>query len=137
MREIGKNLYGWSFAHAVRVDRDDNIWVTDKGSDLVIKFTPAGQVAMVIGRKQEASDEDTGPGFKPSRTRRPPAEDGRFRQVTDITWGTHLGNTYISDGYINSLRRQGLTRTATGSRLWGPSVAASRASSARRTAYRL
>src|ERR1700749_4097502 len=45
LREIGKNLYGWSFAHAVRVDRDDNIWVTDKGSDLVIKFTPEGKVA--------------------------------------------------------------------------------------------
>src|SRR5262249_20419692 len=26
MREIGKNLYAWSFAHMVRVDKDDNIW---------------------------------------------------------------------------------------------------------------
>ena len=69
IREIGKNLYGWSFAHAVRVDRDDNVWVTDKGSDLVIKFTPEGKVAMVIGRKQEASDEDTGPVKHPN----PPA----------------------------------------------------------------
>ena len=99
LREIGKNLYGWSFAHAVRVDRDDNIWVTDKGSDLVIKFTPEGKVAMVIGRKQEASDEDTGPVKHPNPPA--PAEDGRFRQVTDIAWD-HLGNTYISDGYINS-----------------------------------
>ena len=24
IREIGKNLYAWSFAHAVRVDKDDN-----------------------------------------------------------------------------------------------------------------
>jgi hypothetical protein len=31
LREIGKNLYAWSFAHTVRVDRDDNIWATDKG----------------------------------------------------------------------------------------------------------
>ena len=99
VREIGKNLYGWSFAHAVRVDRADNIWVTDKGSDLVIKFTPEGKVAMVIGRKQEASDEDTGPVKHPNPPA--PAEDGRFRQVTDVTWD-HLGNTYISDGYINS-----------------------------------
>jgi hypothetical protein len=30
VREIGKNLYAWSFAHTVRVDRDD--WCTDKGS---------------------------------------------------------------------------------------------------------
>src|SRR5947209_8175900 len=27
LREIGKNLYAWSFAHAVRVDPSDNIWV--------------------------------------------------------------------------------------------------------------
>src|SRR4051812_40944706 len=26
LREIGKNLYAWSFAHAVRIDKDDNIW---------------------------------------------------------------------------------------------------------------
>src|SRR5580698_2749322 len=30
IREIGKNLYAWSFAHAVRVDKDDNIWAVDK-----------------------------------------------------------------------------------------------------------
>jgi DNA-binding beta-propeller fold protein YncE len=30
-----------------------------------------------------------------------PAEDGLFRQVTDVAWDA-AGNTYISDGYINS-----------------------------------
>src|SRR5579862_6021486 len=59
IREIGKNLYAWSFAHTVKVDPNDNIWVTDKGSDMVIKFDPDGRVIMVFGRKQEASDEDT------------------------------------------------------------------------------
>src|SRR5262249_24804178 len=44
LREIGKNLYAWSFAHTVRVDKDDNIWATDKGSDMVIKFSPEGRV---------------------------------------------------------------------------------------------
>ncbi len=99
LREIGKNLYGWSFAHTVRVDRDDNIWVADKGSDLVIKFTPEGRVAMVLGRKQEASDEDTGPVKHPNPPA--PAEDGRFRQVTDIAWD-RAGDIFVSDGYINS-----------------------------------
>ena len=61
IREIGHNLYAWSFAHTVKVDRADNIWVTDKGSDQVIRFDPQGRVTMVFGRKQEASDEDTGP----------------------------------------------------------------------------
>src|SRR3984885_303373 len=35
IREIGKNLYAWSFAHAVRIDKEDNIWVIDKGSDMI------------------------------------------------------------------------------------------------------
>jgi DNA-binding beta-propeller fold protein YncE len=99
VREIGKNLYAWSFGHSVRVDRDDNIWATDKGSDMVVKFNPEGRVAMVFGRKQEASDEDTGP-LKHPKPPLPP-EIGRFRQVTDVTWDP-AGNIYISDGYINS-----------------------------------
>ena len=99
LREIGHNLYAWSFAHSVKIDRDDNIWVADKGSDMVIKFDPQGRVAMVFGRKQEASDEGTAP-LKHPRPPLPPV-DGMFRQVTDMAWDA-AGNTYISDGYINS-----------------------------------
>ena len=99
VREIGKHLYAWSFAHTVKIDRHDNIWVTDKGSDMVIKFTPEGRVAMVFGRKQEAADEETGPLKHPNPPL--PAVPGLFRQVTDVAWDTD-DNTYISDGYINS-----------------------------------
>ncbi|HEV2424371.1 MAG TPA: peptidyl-alpha-hydroxyglycine alpha-amidating lyase family protein [Terriglobia bacterium] len=99
VREIGRHLYAWSFAHAVKIDKDDNIWVADKGSDMVIKFNPRGRVVMVFGRKQEAADEGTGPlrHFRPPL----PPVDGMFRQVTDMAWDA-AGNTYISDGYINS-----------------------------------
>lgn len=41
LREIGRNLYAWSYAHAVRVDRDDNIWVADKGSERRRTLQPA------------------------------------------------------------------------------------------------
>jgi DNA-binding beta-propeller fold protein YncE len=99
LREIGHNLYAWSFAHTVKVDKDDNIWVTDKGSDMVIKFNPEGRVALVFGRKQEASDEGTEP-LKHVKPPLPPV-DGMFRQVTDVAWDS-AGNTYISDGYVNS-----------------------------------
>jgi hypothetical protein len=99
LREIGHNLYAWSFAHAVKVDRHDNVWVTDKGSDMVIKFDPEGRVQMVFGRKQEASDEDTAPVKKVTPPK--PADDGFFRQVTDVAWDA-ADNTFISDGYINS-----------------------------------
>jgi DNA-binding beta-propeller fold protein YncE len=99
IREIGHHLYAWSFAHSVKIDAEDNIWAADKGSDMVIKFNPQGRVAMVFGRKQEASDE----GTEPLRHPKPPLPpvDGMFRQVTDMAWDS-AGNTYISDGYINS-----------------------------------
>src|SRR6267142_5997687 len=99
LREIGHHLYAWSFAHTVKVDKDDNICVTDKGSDMVIKFNPEGRVVMVFGRKQEASDEGTEP-LKHVKPPLPPV-DGLFRQVTDVAWDS-AGNTFISDGYVNS-----------------------------------
>ena len=63
IREIGKNLYAWSFAHVVRVDRDDNIWAVDKGSDMIIKFNPQGRVEYLRGRSLQPSD----PGLRRRR----------------------------------------------------------------------
>ncbi|HTS76623.1 MAG TPA: peptidyl-alpha-hydroxyglycine alpha-amidating lyase family protein [Bryobacteraceae bacterium] len=99
IREIGKNLYAWSFAHAIRFDKDDNLWAIDKGSDMIVRFNPQGHVTMVFGRKKEASDE----GSEPWKRVRPPrpAVDGQFRQPTDVTWDP-AGDIFISDGYINS-----------------------------------
>ena len=100
LREIGKNLYAWAYAHTVRVDKDDNIWATDKGSDMVVKFTPEGRVEMVFGRKSEASDNEAHPHERNANPQLPHV-DGRFRQPTDVTWDAQ-GNIYISDGYVNS-----------------------------------
>jgi len=97
--EIGKDLYAWAFAHTVRIDKDDNIWAIDKGSDMVVKFNPAGRVVWVFGRRKESAEEET----KPWEHVEPPlpAIDGLFRQPTDVAWDSD-GNIFISDGYINS-----------------------------------
>ena len=65
VREIGKGLYAWSFAHTVRIDKDDNIWAIDKGSDMIIKFNQAGRVVMVFGRRKESADDETKPWEHP------------------------------------------------------------------------
>jgi hypothetical protein len=98
IREIGKGLYGWAFAPSVRIDKDDNIWAIDKGSDMVIKFNQSGRVQWVFGRRQESAD-----GAEPWEHVNPPLppRDGTFRQPTDVAWDSH-GSIYISDGYINS-----------------------------------
>src|SRR5882724_10344252 len=50
VREIGQGAYGLMFAHTVRVDPQDNIWVVDEGSNMIVKFNPAGRVVMTMGR---------------------------------------------------------------------------------------
>jgi sugar lactone lactonase YvrE len=99
LREVGKGLYAWSEAHTVRIDRDDNIWAIDKGSDMVIQFNPLGKVIAVFGRRKESADEDAKAWEHPD----PPLAhvDGLFRQPTDVAWDS-AGNIYITDGYINS-----------------------------------
>jgi DNA-binding beta-propeller fold protein YncE len=98
-REVGKGLYAWSEAHTVRIDKDDNIWAIDKGSDMVIKFNKDGRVVMVFGRRKEGADEDAKPWGHPDPPL--PPIDGSFRQPTDVAWDSD-GNIYITDGYINS-----------------------------------
>src|SRR5438105_15083238 len=53
-RELGKDSYGFMFAAQVRVDPNDNIWVVDQMTNMVIKFDPQDRVAMLLGRKAEA-----------------------------------------------------------------------------------
>jgi hypothetical protein len=98
VKEIGKGLYAWSYAHAIRFDKDDNLWAIDKGSDMIVRFNPEGHVTMVFGRKKEASDD-----AEPWKRVTPPLAPvpGQFRQPTDVTWDAD-GNIYISDGYINA-----------------------------------
>lgn len=96
VREIGQGLYGLEFAHAVRVDKDDNIWVVDEGSNMVIKFNPEGRVVMVLGRRPEA----VAGAFDSTQPPTPP-EKYRFGRPTDVTWDPQ-GNIFVSDGYVNS-----------------------------------
>jgi streptogramin lyase len=97
--EVGKGLYAWAFAHSVRIDKDDDIWAIDKGSDMIVRFTPAGRVRMVFGRRKESADHETGPWENVDPPL--PHVDGLFRQPTDVAWDSE-GNIYISDGYVNS-----------------------------------
>ena len=93
VREIGKGLYGWSFAHTVRIDKDDNIWAVDKGSDMIIKFNPQGRVVWVFGRRSESADDEAqawSTSLHPYRRSRSSAAhrlawDSRQHLLTDAT----------------------------------------------------
>jgi len=60
IREIGRNNYGFAFAHSVRVDAQDNIWAVDEGTDMIVKFNPEGRVLWVFGRRKESAEAETG-----------------------------------------------------------------------------
>ena len=40
VKEWGQNAYGFSYAHAIRFDKEDNLFVIDEGSNMVMKFNP-------------------------------------------------------------------------------------------------
>src|SRR6202171_5268407 len=40
LREIGQDSYGFLVAQQVRIDPQDNIWIVDQMSSMVIKFSP-------------------------------------------------------------------------------------------------
>ena len=97
VREIGKGVYGLAYAHSVRFDRYDNLWVVDKATMSVMKFDPQGMVVMNLGRRDEGPDEPRYRHADPP----PTPVDGYFNGSTDVTWDKD-DNIYVSDGYFNS-----------------------------------
>jgi len=98
VREIGQGLYAFLFAHAVRIDPQDNIWIVDEGSNMIVKFNPAGRVVMTMGRKPESVPVPAAEGR--SSTGAGVAGDN-FNRPTDVAWDA-AGNIFVSDGYGNS-----------------------------------
>jgi len=98
--EIGKGVYGLGYAHSVRFDRYDNLWVVDKGTNSAMKFTPgpAWRVVLNLGRRPEGYDS-----WRYERTTQAEARpgEGTFNGATDVAWDSD-DNIYISDGYVNS-----------------------------------
>jgi hypothetical protein len=96
VKEWGIGVYGIEFAHQVRVDSQDNVWVVDEGTNMVIKFNPAGRVLMVLGRRPEPMAGAVQTNFPPLLNQK-----YRFGRPTDVTWDAQ-GNIFVSDGYVNS-----------------------------------
>ena len=105
VREISPRNYAFAFAHTVRVDPQDNVWAVDEGSNMIVKFNPAGKVLMTMGRRPESAEGDVPGGFNfhPLLPGDPPraAQPYAFFRETDVAWDA-TGDIFVSDGYGNS-----------------------------------
>ncbi len=120
VREIGKDSYAMEVAEQVRVDPQDNVWMVDQMSSMIIKFDSNAQVQLLLGRKSEseriggaAPAAPAGGGGRGAGAEGP-ARGGRgrglpgagqqqdvFNRPTDVAWDA-AGDIYISDGFGNS-----------------------------------
>jgi DNA-binding beta-propeller fold protein YncE len=82
LRSWGRGMFG--NPHAIRADKENNIWITDNGDHQVMKFTREGKLLMTLGVKGKSG-----------------ADDKTFFKPTDIAWAKN-GDFYVSDGYGNS-----------------------------------
>jgi len=136
VREIGQGLYSFLFAHAVRVDAQDNIWIVDEAAGQVVKLNPDGRVMLVLGRKPEAISIRQ-PAAEAGRAGPGPGGGGRgggrpgagaagdaFTRPADVAWDQQ-GHIFVADGHgpnarIVKLDPNGRFVASFGSRGTGP-----------------
>jgi DNA-binding beta-propeller fold protein YncE len=99
VKEFGVGSYGFSFAHAVRVDKDDNVWAVDEGTNVIQKFSPDGRLLMVLGKRPDPLEQlSLAPGGGQYSGANKPYS---FHRETDVAWDPQ-GNIFVSDGYGDS-----------------------------------
>src|SRR5579862_2290245 len=107
IREIGQDSYGFMVAQQVRVDPQDNIWIVDQMSSMVIKFDPNGRVQLLLGRKAESERVPAAPltpaagGGRGGGLPGAGAQSDLFNRPTDVAWDA-AGDIYVADGLGNA-----------------------------------
>lgn len=145
VKEIGQGVYAVNFAQQVRVDPQDNIWIVDSGSNMLVKFDPDGRYLLVLGRKPENIPVRPGPGVPASGGMpaggAPAAEGGRgggggggrggaagapgagirgdnFNRPSDVAFD-RAGNVYVADGFGSNNRVAKFTKEGNFVKSWG------------------
>jgi DNA-binding beta-propeller fold protein YncE len=102
LRSWGQGLFTTG-THFLRVDREDNVWLTDKNLQQIFKFRPDGTLLMTLGQKGVAGDNTT---------------IDRFNAPADVAIATN-GDIFIADGESSSTRVLKFSRTGAFIKMWG------------------
>lgn len=103
----GNYLFSWganliAFAHAITIDKNDDIWLVDRNHGQIMKFTPEGELLRTIGEKGYRSDTGVDPADFSSQAYLNVTHGGApFNLPTDIAF-TESGDMFITDGYGNA-----------------------------------
>ena len=102
----GNYLSSWGggvikFAHAIRVDKEDNIWLVDTHHGQVMKFTSDGKLLKTIGTKGYRSDTGVDSSDFGSDAWKSVTHAGEpFNLPAGIALNAS-GDVFVSDGYAN------------------------------------
>ncbi|MDA1092370.1 MAG: peptidyl-alpha-hydroxyglycine alpha-amidating lyase family protein [Acidobacteria bacterium] len=101
LRSWGQGLF--KTTHFLRTDRDDNVWVTDRGDHQVFKFSPTGELLMTLGKKGVIGDNDS---------------TDAFNGVADLVIAKN-GDVFIADGESTNTRMVQYAADGTFVTWWG------------------
>jgi DNA-binding beta-propeller fold protein YncE len=103
----GKFVGSWGagmfqFPHAIRIDKDDNVWLTDEHYGQFFKFTTDGKLLQTIGVRDARSDTGVpNDDYSSTAWKKVTHGGGPFNLPTDIIVAPD-GSYFMSDGYGNA-----------------------------------
>ena len=103
----GNYLSSWGageikFAHAILLDKDDNVWIVDRDHGQVMKFTNDGKLLLTIGTRGYRSDTGADNTVFGSNGYKDVVRGGEpFNLPAGIALND-AGEVFIADGYANA-----------------------------------
>lgn len=85
IRSFGAGLFGGR-PHGIHLDSDNNIWISDGSSHIVVKLSQQGQVLLTIGTKGMAGDWNEATGSH------------LLREPNDVAFGRN-GDVFLAEGH--------------------------------------
>ena len=105
--KAGNFLWSWgqgliTFAHAILIDKDQHVWLVDRNTHEVHKYTKEGAHVMTIGRRGVRSDTGVDPEDYSSTAFETVTHGGPpFNMPAGIALNDE-GQIFIADGYANA-----------------------------------